>query len=109
VVLLVVPLTLANSRSITGRSRGADLAKAIAQADLTQRGECAGQRRDRRAAASARSHAQLSLCTLVGQVRQASDSMSVSSGEVASGNLDLSQRTEQTASTCSRRPARSSS
>ncbi len=41
---------------------------------------------------------QLSLRDIVGQVRASADSISTASAEVASGNLDLSQRTEHAAS-----------
>jgi len=97
VVAVVVPGTLVNSRSITGSIRRArDVATAIAQGDLTQKVHDDGADE---AAELLRSleHMRAALAALVGEVRQASDSIGVSSGEVASGNVDLSQRTEQTA------------
>jgi len=41
---------------------------------------------------------QRSLAGIVGQVRESAESIQVASAEVATGNMDLSQRTEQTAS-----------
>ena len=98
VVLLVVPLTLANSRSITEPIVAAkDLASAISEGRLTHKVNALGN--DETAELlRALDHMRLSLCTLVGEVRQSSDTLSVTSSEVASGNLDLSQRTEQAAS-----------
>ncbi len=98
VVVIVVPSTLINSRTITGPIRRArDVATAIAKGDLTQRIHDDGADE---AAELLRSleHMRSALSALVGEVRQASDSIALSSGEVASGNADLSQRTEQTAS-----------
>ncbi|MBK9363830.1 MAG: HAMP domain-containing protein [Rubrivivax sp.] len=98
VVVIVVPTTLINSRSITGPIRRArDVATAIAQGDLTQTVHDDGADE---AGALLRSleHMRGALSALVGELRQACDSIGLSSGEVAAGNHDLSQRTEQTAS-----------
>jgi methyl-accepting chemotaxis protein len=98
VMVVVVPATLVNSRSITAPIRRArDAAAAIAQGDLTQRLSDDGADE---AAELLRSleHMRGALATLVGEVREASDRIGQSSGEVAAGNADLSQRTEHTAS-----------
>jgi methyl-accepting chemotaxis protein len=98
VLVVVVPTTLLNSKSITdpvGHAR--EVALAIAQGDLTHRIDTQGQ--DELAELlRALAHMQQSLSGLVGQVRQASDSIHTASNEVASGNADLSSRTEQAAS-----------
>ena len=98
VVLVVVPLTLANSASITGPiAQAAELAGSIADGDLTR--EVTVHGKDETAQLlGALQRMQLSLRSLVGQVHEASDSIRNASGEVASGNADLSQRTEQAAS-----------
>ncbi|MFO1325779.1 MAG: methyl-accepting chemotaxis protein [Rubrivivax sp.] len=97
-IVLVAPLTLANSRSITGPLRRAsDHARAIAAGDLSQSisddaGDEAGDLM--RSLEAMR----LALTRIVGDVRDASNQITVSSGEVAVGNEDLSQRTERSAS-----------
>ena len=98
VVVVVVPLTLMNSRSITQPIVHArEVALAIAEGDLTRRIRSEGQ--DEVAELlRALDHMQQSLGSLVGSVREASESIQLSSNEVASGNGDLSERTEQAAS-----------
>jgi len=97
VVLVVVPLTLLNSRSITApmeQARG--LAMAIAEGDLTRSVPTEG--RDEAAdLLRALAHMQTALQGLVGEVRDASSSIQLAASEVASGNADLSGRTERAA------------
>jgi methyl-accepting chemotaxis protein len=94
VLLVVVPLTLLNSRSITQPiAYAADLAQSIAGGDLTQQVQVQGQ--DETAALlRGLAHMQANLRSLVSQVHESSLSIQSSSAEVASGNADLSQRTE---------------
>jgi methyl-accepting chemotaxis protein len=98
VVVVVVPLTLLNSRSITGPIVEArNTAEAIAGGDLTQtlqpRGADEATDLLRSLDAMRRS-----LAALVGEVHRTADTLSSTATEVASGNSDLSQRTEQAAS-----------
>jgi methyl-accepting chemotaxis protein len=98
VVLIVVPLTLANMASICGPIEQAQaLARRIADGDLST---AAGDPRRDEAASLLRALArmQASLSHIVSQVREAADSIQTASTEVASGNQDLSRRTEQAAS-----------
>jgi methyl-accepting chemotaxis protein len=94
VIAVVVPLTLMNSRSIiTPMQQARDLALAIAQGDLTRTVDTRGQ--DEAAELlQALAQMQAALGGLVGEVRQASENIHGASNEVASGNLDLSGRTE---------------
>ena len=98
VVLVVVPLTLVNSASITGPiASAAQFAERIADGDLTSPIQASGK--DETATLlRALARMQDSLRGLVGQVHDASDSIRSASTEVASGNTDLSHRTEQAAS-----------
>ncbi len=97
VVVVVCPLTILNSRSITGPiDYAVSVAEAIAAGDLTRPIRSEG--RDEAATLlSALQRMQSSLASLVGQVHATSQSIHVASTEVASGNSDLSQRTEQSA------------
>ncbi len=97
VMVLVVPLTLMNSHSITVPMRQArELAMAIADGDLTRAVAIDGK--DETAdLMRALAHMQSALARLVGEVRDASGSIHIAANEVASGNADLSGRTEQAA------------
>jgi methyl-accepting chemotaxis protein len=97
-VVVVVPLTLLNMVSIC---RPLEVARALAQSiaggDLSQRIRVDG--RDEVADLQrALLEMQGGLGALVSQVRDASGSIATASQEIASGNQDLSARTEQTAS-----------
>ncbi len=98
VVVLVVPLTLINSATITSPiSYARAVAQSIAAGDLTRQIRVEG--RDEAAQLlEALNAMQDSLRRLVGQVRDSTLQIETASTEVAAGNQDLSQRTEQTAS-----------
>ena len=98
VLIVVMPLTLLNSVSITRPVHHArDIALAIADGDLTRAIHVHGK--DETAELlQALDHMQRSLRTLVGEVRDSSQRIHMASREVAAGNADLSSRTEQTAS-----------
>ncbi len=77
------------------------VARRIATGDLSQTIRVAGK--DETAnLLHALAAMQTSLSKVVGEVRDAADSIKIASTEVSSGNLDLSQRTEQTASNLQR-------
>ncbi|HEY9067179.1 MAG TPA: methyl-accepting chemotaxis protein, partial [Burkholderiaceae bacterium] len=86
------------TRSVTAPLRDAvATARVIAGSDLSQ--PIVSTRRDElgdmlRALGQMRE----SLCLLIGQVRQSTDSINTASTEIATGNQDLSLRTEQTSS-----------
>ena len=96
-LLVVVPLTLLNSNSIRKPiDHALALAGAIAGGDLTQRIDTQGS--DEVAGLlSALQRMQDSLRSLVGQVHDTSQNIRNASMEVASGNSDLSERTEAAA------------
>jgi len=97
VVLVVAPLTLLNSHSITSPiGYAASVAEAIAGGDLTRPIRLEGQD-EASQLLTALDRMQASLRDVVGQVHASSQSIQHSSAEVASGNGDLSQRTEQAA------------
>ncbi len=85
------------TRSITRPIAAASaLASVVAQGDLSQKIQVEGQDEIAHLMAALVTMT-ASLSHVVGQVQQAADSIQVASDEVATGNLDLSQRTEQTA------------
>jgi methyl-accepting chemotaxis protein len=95
--IIVVPLTLLNSHSITAPiDHAREVAQAIAGGDLTSPIHIVGNDEASELLAALR-QMQASLTGLVGQVQASSLSIQSSSAEVASGNNDLSARTEQAA------------
>ncbi|MBW8844610.1 MAG: HAMP domain-containing protein [Burkholderiales bacterium] len=97
-VALAAWLSLALGASITGPlRRAAEVAEAIAHFDLTQ-DIPAGGRDEVGRLLNALQDMQSALQKLIGEVRGAADSIGTASAEIATGNFDLSQRTEQTAS-----------
>ncbi|GAB3503087.1 methyl-accepting chemotaxis protein [Curvibacter fontanus] len=96
-LMVVVPLTLLNMQAICRPVEQArQLAQAIASGDLSQGLQVQG--RDE-AADLSRALEQMrgGLAAMVGQLREAGESISIASSEIATGNQDLSNRTEQTA------------
>ncbi|MFG6439601.1 methyl-accepting chemotaxis protein [Roseateles sp. LKC17W] len=86
------------TRSITGPlHEAARVADAIARFDLTHQIDVRSQDETGRLMQSLHSM-QSALLRLIGEVRGSTDSINTASAEIATGNLDLSQRTEQTAS-----------
>ncbi|MCR5868168.1 methyl-accepting chemotaxis protein [Aquincola sp. J276] len=96
-LVVVLPLMVLTLRSICGPlDRAVTLTAQIARGDLTTAIDTTGQ--DEPAKLMQGLHSmQASLRHLVSQVRHSAASIEVASAEVASGNLDLSQRTEQAA------------
>ena len=96
-VLVVVPLTLLNMHTIVEPiERARQLAQHIAKGDLTHRIAIQGRDESTDLLLALR-EMQGSLGRIVTEVRESTDRITVGAAEIASGNQDLSQRTEQTA------------
>ncbi len=97
-LLFVVSATIINMRSICHPiDRALHFANAIASGDLTDHGIDVGGRDEPAQLLSSLEAMRTALDGLVGQVRHSTDHLSTASAEIASGNQDLSGRTEQTA------------
>jgi methyl-accepting chemotaxis protein len=97
IVVLVVPLTLLNSRSITEPiSYARSVAQAIAAGDLSRPVRVEGHDETAQLLQALRAM-QEALSRLVGQVNSSAQSIQTASSEIAAGSGDLSTRTEHTA------------
>ncbi|SEQ94691.1 methyl-accepting chemotaxis protein [Nitrosomonas sp. Nm51] len=97
-VILAIVIGMMLIRSIIGPLNNAvAVAKAVASGDLTSRIEVNSTNETGRLM-QALKQMNGNLVDLVGKIRSGTDSIFTSSGEIASGNLDLSQRTEEQAS-----------
>jgi methyl-accepting chemotaxis protein len=96
--LLSLVVAFLSTRSITGPlAQVVQIARRVADGDLTS--DIAVDSRDEAGQMmEALRHMNDSLIRIVGEVRSSTESMSGVSGEIASGNLDLSSRTEAQAS-----------
>ena len=88
---------LASGEGSSDLHAATEAAEALARFDLTHPVPRGGSG-DVGRLLSALDDTQQALQKLIGKVREASDSIGTASAEIATGNLDLSQRTEQTAS-----------
>ena len=94
-VLVVVPTTVANMQSICQSLQQAEaVAVAIARGDLSTRAHVQGSDEISDLMRSL-FDMQASIARIVGEVRQASDHIRAFSADIATGNQDLSLRTEQ--------------
>ncbi|GAB4038854.1 MAG: hypothetical protein Fur0014_08030 [Rubrivivax sp.] len=97
VLAVFLPLMHWTRRSVVGPLDAAVVAaRRIAGGDLSPLPPASG-RNETAQLLRALGEMQQALAQIVGQVRQSADSIRTASAEVATGNLDLSQRTEQTA------------
>jgi len=98
VLAILVPLTLVNMNSICQPIDQAErMARAIATGDLTAQPLDTQGNDETTHLLQSLSGMQTALTHLVGQVRNTTDSIATASAEIASGNQDLSVRTELTA------------
>ncbi|MDY7576177.1 methyl-accepting chemotaxis protein [Actimicrobium sp. CCI2.3] len=96
-VIAAVTITRTLMRQLGGEpDYAADIVNRIAAGDLTV--QVALRPGDNSSLLSAMDHMRANLNEIVGQVRQGTDTMATASAQIASGNLDLSARTEQQAS-----------
>ena len=96
-VLVVVPTTLINMQSICGPlDEAQQVANAITSGDLTGAIVPAGKD-ELTSLTRALAEMQAALARIVGEVRGTSDGIGIASAEIAAGNQDLSNRTEQAA------------
>lgn len=97
-LVVAVLLGLWITRSITGPiQKSMALAESVAQGDLTMQFEVEGKDETAQLLSSLKAM-QNSLSQVVGTVRAGSEGVATASAQIASGNNDLSQRTEQQAS-----------
>ncbi|TQK06867.1 methyl-accepting chemotaxis protein [Herbaspirillum sp. SJZ107] len=96
-LVLAVAIGVVITRSITRPLRQAvDVAKTVAAGDLTSRIEVDTTDETGELLAALKDM-NMSLLTIVGQVRSGTETIATASNEIAHGNLDLSSRTEQQA------------
>jgi methyl-accepting chemotaxis protein len=97
-VILAVVIGMMLIRAIVGPiNEAVDVANAVASGDLTSRIDVTSNNETGRLMQALRLMND-NLVDLVGKVRTSTDSIYTASSEIASGNLDLSQRTEEQAS-----------